>query len=240
MQSRGVLALEQNLTSRENHRRDLSNQTYLTSGIHLLSNKVTSLRSNNAGVAQNQRSGNPTTNNTNQSFGNTGDWFRSQKIGPSNPNEDTGNQNANCAFTCMTMLGIHFNKLPNNRAQTDSQIEQMRKLCGSTPNEQMGEKFPVIEKGLKKLGLKANFKTGTTLAELKNGISQGKKFILAVTPGKYLPNGGTNGHAVVLAGFEGNNAILYDPGGQAPIKIPASTLMSAMKDQGNQSIAVSA
>ena len=117
-------------------------------------------------------------------LGKASEWFVSQTGGSTNPNEDSGPNNSNCAFASGVMLARFFGVMGGGAGEADSKIERMRELSGASMNENEGATLSTAAKGLQKLGLNANVGE-SSLGDVMNGLNQGKKYMLAVNPEKY-------------------------------------------------------
>jgi len=175
-------------------------------------------------------------------LGKASEWFVSQIRGASNPNEDGGKNNGNCTFASDVMLARYFGVMGGGAGKADSQIERMRGLSGASMDESEGATLSTAAKGLQKLGLNANVGE-SNISGLMNGLSQGKKYMLAVNPEKYEEFLGkdltTSSHAVVLMGIRNGMALLFDPGSNKPITVSVGALQNAMGDMGNEVMEVS-
>ncbi|GEM_PF-3120824 len=175
-------------------------------------------------------------------LGKASEWFVSQIGGSSNPNEDGGPNNGNCAFASSVMLARYFGAMGGGAGEADSQIEQMRGLSGASMDESEGTTLSTAAGGLRKLGLNANVGEAS-VGDLMNGLNSGKKYMLAVNPEKYEEFLGkdltSSGHAVVLMGIRDGMALLFDPGTNKPITVSVGALQNAMSDMGNEVMEVS-
>jgi hypothetical protein len=170
------------------------------------------------------------------------EWFVSQEKSQSNPNEDVKG-NGNCAFASGVMLARFFGEMSTEPGKANNQIEYLRRISGETADEKEGTSLETASKGLEKLGLNTDVKEGVSIDDLKEGLSQGNKYLLAVNPEKYEEFLGEDltfsGHAVALMDIEGDKALLFDPGNNKPVYISVDALKDAMGDLGNEAMEVS-
>ena len=161
------------------------------------------------------------------------DWFVSQRRSWSNPNEDVPN-NGNCGFTSLAMVYKMFGGKcdPKNM---NGFIENLRTLCKASPNEYTGSTMDQLARGANKLGLNAT-STTKSIDQMAKGLDNGKKYILAIDPGKLYPNLGPGSHAIVCFGIDRAKgvALIADPGDtKGPREVPLSALKNAMSKFGN-------
>ena len=168
------------------------------------------------------------------------DWFVSQVRSWSNPNEDAPG-NGNCAMASLLMIGRMFGKIGGGPQDANAQIELMRRISGASRSEYEGAYPSTYARGARNLGLNAVVKGGASMSDLYKGLSSGKKYILALDPGRLYANIRHGSHAIVLVGMDPRRgvAMVADPGDtRGPREVPISRLNDAMAYHNNTVVEV--
>jgi len=164
-------------------------------------------------------------------------WFVSQIKGGSNSNEDAGGNNQNCGPACLLMIARKLEVMKGGSAEADAQIEQIRALMGAGSNENVATKTSQLTRGAAGLGLKANYSSGHTGADVEKAKNSGKEIIAHVNPKEY--GGADANHFVVVKDINSKTVTLYDPAQQKPITISRAQFDKALSNHGGFMVEVS-
>ncbi len=164
-------------------------------------------------------------------------WMVSQKIGPTNLNEDKPFLNGNCGPASLLMVARMFGKIGGGAEEANKQIELMRELMGAVPSEHEGTANIQIIDGAQSLGLSAK-NAHSNINDIARAIQHGKKVIAGVDPRKYGPTTISNRHFVVISDFDGERFTVYDPGFQKPLKLTEKQLELALENEGNNTVII--
>ena len=168
--------------------------------------------------------------------------FVSQIQSWSNPNENGGDDNGNCAFASGVMVAREMGVMGEDPEAANGQIEELRQQSRAPSDENEGTDLEAVGQGLRNKGLNAEVTQVNDVSSLAGELNNGTRFILAVNPAKYKDGVEDSGHAVVLRSInqEEGTAVIDDPADEQPGRVVSiASLQEAMGDLDNKVLKVS-